>query len=81
MAAKLRKIIELTKKNVEKMKKLMFICNVIGSAILAGLVISYTIGSLIMAGWQNWHIAFIALSLLTIALVRMSIREYRNEMK
>lgn len=63
------------------MKKLMFIFNVIGSAILAGLVISYTIGSLIMAGWQSWHIAFIALSLLTIALVRMSIREYRNEMK
>ena len=63
------------------MKKLMFISNVIGSAILAGLVISYTIGSLIVAGWQSWHIAFIALSLLTISLVRMSIREYRNEMK
>ena len=81
MAAKLKKIIQLTKKNVEKMKKLMFIFNVIGSAILAGLVITYTIGSLIKAGWQSWHIAFIALSLLTIALVRMSIREYRNEMK
>ena len=81
MAAKLIKIIQLTKKNEEKMKKLMFISNVIGSAILAGLVISYTIGSLIVAGWQSWHIAFIALSLLTISLVRMSIREYRNEMK
>lgn len=60
------------------MKKLMFICNVIFSAILAGLVISYTIGSLIMAGWQSWHIAFIAMSLLTIALVKISIKELRE---
>ena len=78
LAAKLKKIIQLTKKNEEKMKKLMFICNVIFSAILAGLAISYTIGSLVMAGWQSWHVAFIAISLLTIALVRISIIELRK---
>lgn len=60
------------------MKKLMFISNVIFSAILAGLAISYTIGSLIMAGWHSWHIAFIAISLLTIALVRMSVSELKQ---
>lgn len=60
------------------MKKLMFISNVILSAILAGLAISYTIGSLIMAGWQSWHIAFIAISLLTIALVKISVKELRE---
>jgi hypothetical protein len=63
------------------MKKLMFICNVIFSAILAVLVISYTIGSLIKAGWQSWHIAFIAMSLLAIALVRISVRELVEEIK
>lgn len=78
LAAKLKKIIQLTKKNEEKMKKLMFICNVIFSAILAGLAISYTIGSLIQAGWHNWHIAFIAISLLTIALVKISVKELRE---
>lgn len=60
------------------MKKLMFICNVIFSAILAGLVISYTIGSLIRAGWQSWHIAFIAMSLLSICLVKISAKELRE---
>lgn len=81
MAAKLKKIIQLTKKNEEKMKKLMFISNVIFSAILAGLAISYTIGSLIKAGWQSWHIAFVAISLLTIALVRISVRGLIAELK
>lgn len=81
MAAKLKKIIQLTKKNEEKMKKLMFISNVIISAILAGLAISYTIGSLIMAGWQSWHVAFIALCLLAIALVKSSVRELIAELK
>ena len=78
MAAKLKKIIQLTKKNEEKMKKLMFISNVIFSATLAGLAISYTIGSLIKAGWQSWHIAFIAISLLTIALVKNSVCELKK---
>ena len=80
MAAKLKKKNQLTKKNEEKMKKLMFISNVIFSAILAGLAISYTIGSLIMAGWQSWHIAFVAICLLTIALVKISINELKNEL-
>lgn len=78
MAAKLKKIIQLTKKNDEKMKKLMFISNVIFSAILAGCAISYTILSLIQVGWQSWHVAFLAISLLTIALVRMSVRELKQ---
>ena len=78
LAAKLKKIIQLTKKNEEKMKKLMFISNVIFSAILAGLAISYTIGSLVMAGWQSWHIAFVVISLLSIALVCTSVRELKQ---
>ena len=80
MAAKLKKIIRLTKKNDEKMKKLMFILNVIFSAILAGCTISYTILSLIQVGWQSWHVAVVAISLLTIALVKISINELKNEL-
>ena len=81
MAAKLKKIIQLTKKNDEKMKKLMFIFNLILSAIIAGLTFTYTIGSLIIAGVQSWHIAFIALCILTVALVRMSVKELVEEIK
>lgn len=63
------------------MKKAMFILQVIFSAILAGLVITYTIGSLFQAGWQSWHIAFIALCILTVALMRMSVKELVEEIK
>lgn len=78
MAAKLKKIIQLTKKNDEKMKKLMFISNVIFSAILAGGAISYTIISLIQVGLQSWHVAFVAMCLLSICLVRISVRELKQ---
>lgn len=60
------------------MKKAMFILQVIFSAILAGCAISYTIGSLIIAGLQSWHIAFIAISLSTIALVKNSVCELKK---
>lgn len=62
------------------MKKLMFISNVIFSAILAGCAISYTILSLIQVGWQSWHVAVVAISLLTIALLKISINELKNEL-
>ena len=81
MAAKLKKKNQLTKKNEEKMKKLMFISNVLISAIFAGSIFTYTIGSLIMAGWHSWHIAFIALFMLSIALVKGSVRELIAELK
>lgn len=63
------------------MKKAMYLFNVILTAILAGCVLTYTIGSLIQAGWHSWHIAFIALCLLAICLVRISVRELIAELK
>ena len=75
MAAKLKKIIQLTKKNEEKMKKLMFISNVIFSAILAGLAISYTIGSIIMAGWQSWHIGFVAIAIISVLMLVLAVKD------
>ncbi len=81
MAAKLRKNNELTKKMLEKMKKLMYFSQIALYAAIAGSVNFYTVYSLLTAGWHSWHIAFIALSLLTILLVRMSVREMYNELK
>ena len=76
MAAKLKKIIQLTKKNDEKMKKLMFIFNLILSVVMLLLTISYTIGSLIVAGMQSYHIALFVMCLLFATLVKLSYNEY-----
>lgn len=63
------------------MKKAMFIFNVMISAIFAGSMFTYTIYSLIVAGFHNWHIAFIALCILSIALVKGSVRDLIAELK
>ena len=63
------------------MKKLMFISSVIISAIFASSIFTYTIGSLIKAGWHSYHIAFIALCMLAILLVKNSICELKSELK
>ena len=58
------------------MKKLMFIFNLILSVVMFLLTVTYTIGSLVMVGWQSWHIAFVAMCLLFATLVKLSYNEY-----
>lgn len=58
------------------MKKLMFIFNLILSVVMLLLTISYTIGSLIVAGMQGYHIALFVMCLLFATLVKLSYNEY-----
>ena len=58
------------------MKKLMFIFNLILSVVMLLLTISYTIGSLIVAGMQSYHIALLVMCLLFATLVKLSYNEY-----
>jgi hypothetical protein len=76
LAAKLKKKNQLTKKNEEKMKKLMLVIQVIFSAIIAGLVLTYTISSLFIAGLHSYHVALALMSLLAACLVYLSVTEY-----
>lgn len=61
------------------MKKAMFIFNVVITASLAVVAVSYTIGSLIKAGWHNWHVGMIAICLLAFSLVKDSVRELKQQ--
>lgn len=48
-------------------------------SVIALLTIGYTIGSFIQAGgFKSWHVGFIALSVITLLLVRESIKEYKQ---
>ena len=62
------------------MKKLMCILQIALFAIMAIAMVAYTIGSIVVSSdFYAWQVALIVLSGLSILLVGVSVREYKNE--
>ena len=60
------------------MKKAMAVLQVVFYSTLVILLGIYTIGSLVQAGWQSWHIGFVALVVLACCLVKMAVKEAKQ---